>query len=294
MIDYSVDALIEDVKRRASVPTSQNLFLDQDFVDFLDEELQSYIVPFVLSVREDYLVHHKDYDVSDGETHFELPDDAVGKRAKSVALILGDEEVEIPRLNISDLPNTLSMPSPNGYYVKGDDIVLKGSFDRLDGLRIYYYKRPNKLVLPSDAGRVISVNVPANEITLDNLPASWDVNTRFDIIKGKPSFRTRTENIAYVNKSGFTLEFADVSMVEVGDYVAEHNHSPVAQVPWELHKLLSQAVAVKCLEALGDAQGLQGAVGKLSFLEDKAKSLITSRVDSHAKVIIGKRTIWGY
>jgi len=276
------------------MPTSQNLFLDQDFVELLDEELQSYIVPFLLSFKEEYLVTHKDYDVSGGVKEFELPDDSVGKRARSICLLVGEEEVEIPRIQIPERANTIGMPSPNGYSVMGDNIVVKGDISGVDGLRIYYYKRPNKLVLESDGGRILSINTGTNEVTFDAVPSVWTVNTRLDLIKGKPSFKTKRDDFVYTNKSGFTLTFDSISDMEVGDYVTMTGHSQVAQIPWELHKLLAQAVAVKCLDALGDAQGVQVAGAKMQLLEQKAVTLVTGRVDGNAKVISGKRTIWGY
>ena len=72
-MDFTSTGLIAQLKRRALVPTSQNLFTNSDLIAMLNEELQNRIVPYVLAVREDYFLTYKEY-VQDGSmTELDIP-----------------------------------------------------------------------------------------------------------------------------------------------------------------------------------------------------------------------------
>ena len=46
-MDFTSTGLIAQIKRRALIPTSQNLFTSSDIIDMLNEELQNRIVPYI-------------------------------------------------------------------------------------------------------------------------------------------------------------------------------------------------------------------------------------------------------
>ena len=54
-------------------------------------------------------------------------------------------------------------------------------------------------------------------------------------------------------------------------------------LPVEAQPVLSQAVTVKCLEALGDSTGMQIAEKKLKDLQEAMFNTLTPRVDSSPK-----------
>ena len=64
-----------------------------------------------------------------------------------------------------------------------------------------------------------------------------------------------------------------------GDYVALQEEIHLPMVPLELHSMLAQRIAARCLEALSDIQGLQAANMKLADMEQKTGSLIDDRVE---------------
>ena len=74
----------------------------------------------------------------------------------------------------------------------------------------------------------------------------------------------------------------------VGDYIAEANQCVIPNIPTELHSMLAQRIACRCLEALGDAQGLQMANQKLAEMELKTGSLIDNRVEGAPLKVVNR------
>jgi hypothetical protein len=76
--------------------------------------------------------------------------------------------------------------------------------------------------------------------------------------------------------------------LSIGDYVAEAGQCIIPSIPTELHSMLAQRVACRCLEALGDMQGLQMANQKLSEMELKTGSLIDNRVEGAPLKVVNR------
>jgi hypothetical protein len=67
--------------------------------------------------------------------------------------------------------------------------------------------------------------------------------------------------------------------IGVGDVMALTEQTIIPQIPVELQPMLAQRVAMRCLEALGDTEGLQMAAAKLQEMEIKTGAIISSRVE---------------
>jgi len=81
------------------------------------------------------------------------------------------------------------------------------------------------------------------------------------------------------------------STLAVGDYINVECECIVPQVPADLHVVLAHRVAARCLEALGDTEGLSNANKKLAEMEDKTTNLIDSRVEESPKKIVNRHGI---
>jgi hypothetical protein len=122
-MDFTSTGLIAQIKRRALIPTSQNLFSNSDFIDMLNEELQNRIVTYIMSVREDYLLKYNDI-LQDGSTkEFTIPYNAIGNKLNSVSLYDNSNPnnfniTNVPRLALSQI-NEMA-----GYYLEGNKIKV--------------------------------------------------------------------------------------------------------------------------------------------------------------------------
>lgn len=70
-----------------------------------------------------------------------------------------------------------------------------------------------------------------------------------------------------------------VEDIQRGDYIALEEECIIPQIPTEAHSLLAQRVAARCLEALGDTEGLQAANAKIAEMEQKLGSVVDTRVE---------------
>lgn len=287
-MNYTSTGLISQVKRRALIPSSQNLFTDSDLIDMLNEELQNRIIPYILNVREDYYLTYVEYDLSNLQTvsEVDIPTNAIGNKINQVSLFQSNPSVNnlnisinIPRLTNSQLDDIFS-----GYYLEGNKIKFNPSLNGYAGkLRIYYYKRPSEIVAITDCGLITVVN-PNVSFTCSTLPATIVNGSNIDVIKSNQPWDT-VQSLDSISLSVLTISDSDTTNVSVNDYVALRGKSPYAQIPQDTVPLLIQSVAVRLLEYMGDTQGLTNARETLMQMESDNRNIISARVDNQPKKI---------
>ena len=79
----------------------------------------------------------------------------------------------------------------------------------------------------------------------------------------------------------------------VGDWVSLAGDSPIPQIPYEVHNILAQRGAIKVLESLGDASGLQAAADVYTDMVDKFKITVTPRADDSPKRLVSSSPLFG-
>jgi len=297
-IDYTSDELIADVKQRASVPTTQNLFDESKFVRFLSNKMHSNLVPLIMAVREDYFVTQSDQDITAASSvanKYPIPSRAIGMKLRDVVLVADTgEEESLPRITYKDkaLPGFTDFQRLWGFYIEGNNIRLhQAESFASQTLRFYWYRRPNRIVKKSLAGQI--TGIVGNIVSLDNAPTTWDTTTLFDVIDGQPGFQSRGDDQTITLKSGFDLTFTSVPTgTVVGDWVAEAGESPIPQIPWELFPLLAQTGVIKVLEALKDVQGIQMAMADYGKMSEDARKMLSPRVDDEAQKAVSRKGVW--
>ena len=120
-----------------------------------------------------------------------------------------------------------------------------------------------------------------------------------DLIKNKTPFKNLNYDITMIsvdpNNNKIVISNDDVPIrLAVGDYVCQAEEAPFAQIPAELHSMLAQRVACRCLEALNDTQGLAVANAKLQEMETRASTMIQSRVESAPIKVVNKHGFLNY
>jgi hypothetical protein len=299
MLDFSSTALIADVKRRASCPTSQSLFQNTDFCAILTSEMKGKIIPLIKRVKEDYFLSSVDYDI-DGVTRiFAIPPRAIGMAIRNVewADPNSPDEARAQRTVAGAQGQTLNYVDVGGYYIKDNDIVFsEAPVNISDKLRVYYYRRPSKIVATSAAGKITAIDTVTKVVTLDNAPTAWDTSYLFDFIKGTGGFQSLGDDKAITLVSGFELTFTNAlpTGLAVGDWVAEAGESPLAQIPYDGHDLLAQLAAIKILESQGDPNLIKFAQDKATEMQGDFLTLITKRVETQPKKIVSRKGLMDY
>lgn len=295
------DDLIKSIKRRALLPTNQNTFSDEDFLALADEEMALGLVPTIIKMHEDYLMYSEDVTVMPDHANYPIPYRAIGNKLREVTFKDRNQNIyEMTRIGVGDLPyfNYGNINRPYSFYVKNNEIILvpEKSVRGISGaLVMTYFMRPNSLVLLKDVGIITNIDFTTGEIQLSNVPTNFEVDHIYDFISIKSPNKTLKFDISpigisLVNKT-ITFDPANIPVtLSVGDHIALAGQTAIPQVPSDLHVLLAHRVATRCLEALGDSEGLQNANAKLAELNQQAEVLIDNRVDDAPRKVVSRHS----
>jgi len=291
-LDFTTTGLINQIKRRALTPASQSLFVDNDFIAMLNEELQNRIIPYILSVREDFYLTYDDF-TADGVTkEYSIPTHAIGNKINQVVLLQNNQSSNIaytmiPRLTVSQIDDYYG-----GYFLEGNKIKIFPNAISSGTIRMYYYHRPAEIVQNADASFIVSIN-PGVSVTLSVVPAVFSAGLSVDFLSpNQPWDSYKTETPTQI--LGSTLDLPNTTDISTGDFVALENKAPFAQIPQDLIPLLIQAVVCRIMEYMGDMQGMQAALLTYSQMESDNRNLFSPRIDNQPKKITASNKLSRY
>jgi len=304
-VDFTVVGNVASIKRRAIIPSSQLLYQDTDIRAMMSEELQSDIVPLLMQVKEDYFLTNYDQAIDTSVSEYAIPYRAIGGKLKDVVLLNSSgQEVSLPRVNPDQLKHghgrNLGHVSQfrAGFFFQDDSVIISPDPSELGQyqIRMKYFRRPNNLVGTSSCGKITIIDTATGKITLDHMPNTWVITDTFDVVKGKPGFKSllddETPTVLDVTTQEITFDTPLPTRLEVGDWVCISGEAPLVQIPYEVHKLLEQRVVVKIMEGLGDTTGLQAAADVYKDMKDKFTTLVTPRADDSPKRLVSNNYLW--
>lgn len=287
---YATEQLIENIKRRCAVPTSQLTYTENDFTLLANDEMQGEVVPLILSTREEYFVDFIDVVATGNE--IEIPDYCVGEKLRTVALVCQTSPlvlVNLPRIDLDvvagiGFTNFLTLA---GFYVQGNKLMLypTQSIPQNQTVRLYFYRRTLVLAEPSAYGIVRTINTGTNTAQLSFVPNDWDVGTVLNSVSPTAPFKVTNSAMTITAVSSPSIVLDNVTDLSVGDYVSMQGFSAIPQILIEAHPYLAQLTAIKVLEGLG-GQGMENAQAKAEMLKKNLLILISQRVDGSIKKVI--------
>lgn len=285
-VDYTTTELVNSVKRRITVPTSQNFFLPDNIVAYANDEMFATVVNAIVSVQQEYFVTSVDATVVTGQTAYRMPARASGGMLRDIVMVdVNGNEVAVPRIAPEVVKSPLFSKNSgplSGVLVKDDNIILipdETPFMTFT-IRFKYMRRPNNLVITSKAGKIVGVNVGANQVTLQSVPSFFTTSLTYDIIRGTPIFTSIGDDLVVTNISGNTVTFAALPTdTVVGAYLSESNTSPIPQIPYEAHLPLAQLTAATMLDATGDKKNAEVIYAKGKDMLDGFLKLVTPRIE---------------
>lgn len=287
-----MSALIANIKRRCTVPTSQLTFTDNDFTLLANDQLQGSLVPLIMSTREEYFVDFFTTSVpSDGIVEF--PGNAIGTKLRSVCYVQQANPlllINLPRIDLDVVAGIgwANYTTIAGFYIKGNDLcIYPGNVvPQNTQLRIYFYKRTLVLAQPSAYTQITNIDVPTKTLTVTRIPSTLTTGTQVNTVAQTPNFDV-TNALATVVSAGFpTITLDSVDGMSIGDYVSEYGYSAIPQIPLEAHAYLAQITASKCLESLGDREGMAAANSEAEKLKTGLLVMFSQRVDGSVKKVM--------
>ena len=286
-----ITSLITSVKRRASVPTSQNLFGTQDFVDIANEQLQSVVIPLLVSVRESFFEYGYETPIVANQKTYSIPTRAIGSSVVAVQLVTNGAVQPLPLLDessrVSDDNDRM------GFYIRDNNILVSPTPTTAgQTLRILINKRPGILTQTTSCGQITSINTGTNQVTVSSIPSSWTTNTVIDFVQNNHPYSSLAIDQSITSVSGTTITFSSLpTNLAVNDWVCPQYYSPIVQVPLELGDLLAQSIAVVCLRSMGNMKMLPDAEKELENLKQIALKLLSPRVESTTYKLVNNKSL---
>ncbi len=297
-------SLIENAIRRAMIPKNQVTFLEDDFLAFANDEMDTALIPYVMQFHEDYFLVKETIPLETNKLSYPIPYRAIGNKLNDLQLVdTGGRLYETTRITRGDLPyyQGTNISDVGGYlrafYLESNQFTLVGqSATSFTGVVAVYYLRPNRLVSEDRVMKIGSINRTTGAITVESVPDLYSTGTLVDIIQVKSPHRCLRIDVPLtaVDSVGLTITVdpSDIPDELVpGDHIALAEECMIPQIPTDLHPMLAQRVAARCLEALGDAEGLQTANTKLAEMEQKGGTLVDSRVDEAVTKVLNRHGI---
>lgn len=285
--DYTTDAtaygLVGQIQTKISAPDVQALFENNDYIFFLNQELNNNLIPEIKQVNNELFVVPVDITLVPGQAAYTLPTQCIGESVRSIHQVFpgdptGQTEFQIRRLTteqISAYWNGLTLlPVLNnqvyGFYIQGNQVIFYPAPTQqstVQKIRIRYFRQPNNLVSTTLCGQITAINTNTNTLTLSFIPSSWSpTTTNVCVISGIPPFSTEVESTPIVSISTPDIVLGSVAGFNVGDWVTTAGDSPIPQIPYSAFGTLVQAATVAVLQSAKDQVGMELAQQTLTAL----------------------------
>lgn len=294
-IDYTVDGLIDSVKLRAMVPTSQNLFTDERILDILNQVQYSIVVPWVMSQRQDFFKDYVDLPVDTGTNLYDIPSNTIGQ--KIVGVWYGRDDgngftIDWEACTQVDIGDTYDKDYRTrrafSYFVSSDKInIFPTPSDGNKFFRIWFYRRPSTMVMSTSGAKVTGLDSVTKAMNFSSFPSSWATNTYIDFTKGTPHFRC-LQTAGYISSiSGGVVYAGDALPVDlsVGDWVTGTGETVVPQLPYEIWTFLVHGAVSQIFKIMGNPSW-QTAEQELQRAMEQARNLIGPRADEQPKKLV--------
>jgi hypothetical protein len=291
-LEWTTEDLLLGARRKSQVSSTTKLTDDQ-ILALANEELQTFFVPLIRNVREDYWLTESDLTLVSGQRYYRIPHRAVMNSLVDVSVVQGGKRRPLKRVNVEDSWTLTSddQGEPRYYTVEATRVALFPLPAANQGaLRLRYERRPGNLTTPHNCGHITAVNVIARTISVDI--KAFAVGQKVDVTEHVSGFDTTLESGLITNVSGGsppqTITFAvgtDLSRVAVSDFACLEGFTCVPQLPDEFHFALIYKTAETMLREIGDNAGAERIKADLmERLGEMVKSL-TPRVNADPRVV---------
>lgn len=295
--DYTTDTLLTSIKTRVMFPTKQNTFTDALILQLANEELQTVILPMIMSLQWEFFVDYIDYDLTSAR-EYNIPPNAIGSKLRDVVVINSSgQENTIPLISQDMRGEASTFPfGVEGFYIRGGKVILSPNITQGITLRLYYFRRPNRMVSTGEAGQIVSFSSVTNTTILSNVPVDWTTDDTICVVSSTPDFPLTVSgsSVTDVSSPTLTLPAATISSLVEGDWLCLEGETAIPQIPVEAHPVLAQAVAVKIIEAFGDQQQVGVSQEKFNQIMDNYRKMVAPRVEGEPHRVVTRRGIADY
>ena len=287
------DRFLQGLKRRITIPANQPLMTDQNFLDLANDVIRDRMVPLFLSTNQNYFVTYVDLPMTQGVKKYPIHYRAVGRALRDLKLKYNLDNIRMVDMRLIALEDEhlfINQTLPTGFYFSGDSIMVVPEPNASTYImRQFFNLQPNRMVTMDQAAKVVAI--AGNVLTVDAIPTAMIAPLKVDFIQGKAGCSTISYDVTLQGAASNQLTFAsadDVAGVEVGDYVALAQETPVMQLPDEAQQLLETATADRVLYAIGDYEGSAAMQKDAKLQEANLLKIIQPRIEGEQTKIINR------
>ena len=297
---YTTDTLLTAIQAQALYPTSSVTETETDLLRFVNEEFQMKIVPAIEAVREDYFLARTTTPIVANQSKYPIPGRAIGNSLKHVFYV--DDSggrYQLYRKPIKDLAqySSTSTGTSRQFYVLGDEIVLYPTPNGGGSIEMWYYSRPNQLVLTTSVAAITDIASAGGTttFTVDNdISGALGAGGAIDILSHESPFMLWVTDVTTTGSSSTTIECATSALLgedgstvlpQVGDFICLAGQANIPMIPQEFHPILVQAAQARIMMAIKDQVGYQMAVQKLESQIADMKRMIGNRVEDQVETL---------
>ncbi len=289
----TADRLLEGIKRRITIPASQVLLQDSDILALADDVIKGYMVPLLVSVRQDFFVTTTETQLVDDQADYAIPYRAIGRGLRDLKLVDANSTTrDVALVPIEDEHRFGQTTTTHSFYFKGDKIILippPNNPSVGDVVQIWWENPPARLVALSSAATVTGIS--GDTITVNSIPSTMTAAVTVDFIQGTSGNGTLAMDTAIASASSATIIFATDAVPDdlaVGDYISLAETSPVIQLPNECYPLLESRTCKRVLMAVGDSDGARGLDDDIKEEDKNLKLLLEPRIQGEPTVIMNR------
>ena len=246
---YTSNSLISAIKRKISFPISQNTFSEDDLLAFANEEMMISQVPSIMTYHEEYFVATKTVTLQDNVSKYAVPDRAIGQKLRDV--FWQDQQgnlFEMTRIPAEDKSffnaNISTSTDIHKFYIENNSVVLVPTLSGQPApgrLRMYFFIRPNQLVVDSHAATVSSFKLTLtiqNNATIQAESSNIVVNnTSIVPIVGPPPITSQFQIGATAAISATNMAAAITATLSVSEGITAIASGAVVTITSTVHPL---------------------------------------------------------
>lgn len=300
-IDYTVDKLISSIKRRITLPDAQNLYSNDDLIEFMNDEMASTIIPLIHSVQQEYWVNIHDVTLTQNQVDYKIPIRGAANGLRLVTMLdTNGNEIAYPLLRpemTASASNWLSPYSTStlyGFYMQDDHIVMFPNSvvtNPVNRIRFRFERQPNQLCPTLDAAHITAIDTNTSTITVDNIPEDWTDSLEFDWINGAIAFQSKGDDLTVSSIDTNTLEIIVDDLptdAAVGDWFCLAGTSPIAQIPFQVFPFLAQCTANLCMAGMADTEPYADGKKKEMQMKEDLLKLLQPRDMGNVQTIVNR------
>lgn len=289
---WTTSDLLTAIKNSQMFPdASSNSLSSESLLQFATEELYMTILPMIQGLREKYYEKYIDTDYTVLTPSLTIPSRSVGQTLSAIQYIQANSVRALNPIDPNAILTTQATNVPLSFYFENNSIVFYPPPSTSNGtIRMRYYQRPNRLEQISNCAQITAFNSGTGVVTC-NVPQTWTTSLSYDFIPKGASQATpyALDSVASSVTSGssmtFSLSATDAAKVQVGDWIALSEYTPIPEIPFELQSVLIQAVCCRGLAALNDQSALGSGKAILKENMDAAVKLLSPRDAGGIKIV---------